>query len=205
MYCVRALTLMVSRAPISVECLFSMTLLPEQPRSMMSSLGSMVAEGLAFSTGSAIAHRAIGRVSPPPVTTQSQSPTLNPPPVITRTKSMTLNPPPVITQSQSPTLNPPPAITRSVAGPPLLTGPSVGSHAPSPDCLLIMSPQLNTSKMLNLSEPTRERASYAVFQGTSNGGRQFLRNRPSNRHNVPLYSYGKSDRLFTQGRKFAHR
>ena len=44
---------------------------------------------------------------------------------------------------------------------------------------------------------------YAVFQGTSNGGRQFLRNRRSNRHIVPLY--GNSDRLFTKGRKFAHR
>ena len=44
---------------------------------------------------------------------------------------------------------------------------------------------------------------FAVFQGTSNGGRQFLSNRRSNRHNVPLH--GKSDRIFTQGRKFAHR
>ena len=42
-----------------------------------------------------------------------------------------------------------------------------------------------------------------IFQGTSNGGRQFLRNRRSNRHIVPLNS--KSYRLFTPGRKFAHR
>jgi len=41
---------------------------------------------------------------------------------------------------------------------------------------------------------------YAVFQGTSHSGRQFLRNRPSNRHIVPLY--GRSDGLFTQGIKF---
>ena len=41
---------------------------------------------------------------------------------------------------------------------------------------------------------------FAVFQGTSNGGRQVLRNRRSNRHIVPLY--GKSDCLFTH---FAHR
>ena len=44
---------------------------------------------------------------------------------------------------------------------------------------------------------------FAVFQGTSNGGRQFLRNRRSNRHIVPLY--GKSDRLFTQDLKFETR
>jgi hypothetical protein len=44
---------------------------------------------------------------------------------------------------------------------------------------------------------------YAVFQGTSNGGRQFLRNTRSNRHIVPLY--GKSDRLFTEGLKFETR
>jgi len=44
---------------------------------------------------------------------------------------------------------------------------------------------------------------FTVFRGTSNGGRQFLRNRRSHRHSVPLY--GKSDRLFTQGRKSAHR
>jgi len=42
-----------------------------------------------------------------------------------------------------------------------------------------------------------------AFQGTSNGGRQFLRNRRSNRHIGLLY--GKSDPLFTQGRKFAFR
>jgi len=41
------------------------------------------------------------------------------------------------------------------------------------------------------------------FQGTSNGGRQFLSNRRSNRHIVPLH--GKSDRLFTRERKFAQR
>ena len=41
---------------------------------------------------------------------------------------------------------------------------------------------------------------FAVFQGTSNGGRQFLRNRRSNRHIVSLY--GKSDSLFSQGLKF---
>jgi len=44
---------------------------------------------------------------------------------------------------------------------------------------------------------------FAVLQGTSNGGRQFLRNRRWNRHIVPLH--GNSDRLFTQGRTFAHR
>jgi len=44
---------------------------------------------------------------------------------------------------------------------------------------------------------------FAVFQGTSYGGRPFLRNRRSNRHIVPWY--GKYDRLFTQGRKFTHR
>jgi hypothetical protein len=44
---------------------------------------------------------------------------------------------------------------------------------------------------------------FAVFQGTLNGGRQFLRNGRSNRHNVPLY--GKSDRLFSQGLKFETR
>jgi hypothetical protein len=37
---------------------------------------------------------------------------------------------------------------------------------------------------------------FAVFQGTSSGGRQFLRNNRSNRHIVPLY--GKSDRLSTK-------
>jgi len=44
---------------------------------------------------------------------------------------------------------------------------------------------------------------YAVFQGASNGGRQFLRNRRSNRQMVPLY--GKSDGLYTQGLKFETR
>jgi len=44
---------------------------------------------------------------------------------------------------------------------------------------------------------------YAVFQGTSNGGRQFLSIRRSNRRIVPIY--GKSDRLFTRERKFAQR
>jgi hypothetical protein len=44
---------------------------------------------------------------------------------------------------------------------------------------------------------------HAVFQGTSNGGRQFLSDRRSNRHIVPLY--GKSDSLFTRERKFAQR
>jgi len=41
---------------------------------------------------------------------------------------------------------------------------------------------------------------FAVFQGTSNGGRQFLSNRLSNRHIVPLY--GKSARLFTRAFRF---
>jgi hypothetical protein len=36
---------------------------------------------------------------------------------------------------------------------------------------------------------------FAVFQGTSDGGRQFLSKRRSNRRIVPLY--GTSDRLFT--------
>jgi len=48
-----------------------------------------------------------------------------------------------------------------------------------------------------------EAGDFALFQGTSDGGCQFLSNRPSNRRIVPLY--GKSDRLFTHGRKFAHR
>ena len=37
---------------------------------------------------------------------------------------------------------------------------------------------------------------FAIFQGTSNGGHQFLSNGRSNRHIEPLY--GKSDRLFTR-------
>jgi len=44
---------------------------------------------------------------------------------------------------------------------------------------------------------------FADFQGTSNGGRQFLRIRRSNRHIVPLY--GKSDSRSTQGLKFETR
>jgi len=44
---------------------------------------------------------------------------------------------------------------------------------------------------------------YSVFQGISNGGRQFLSHRRSNRHMVPLY--GKSDRLFTRERKLTQR
>ena len=44
---------------------------------------------------------------------------------------------------------------------------------------------------------------YAGFQGTSYGVCQFMGNRWSNRHIVPLY--GKSDRPCSQGRKFAHR
>jgi len=44
---------------------------------------------------------------------------------------------------------------------------------------------------------------FAVFQDTSNGGRQFLSNRRSNRHIVPLY--GKSDRLFTRVFRFEER
>jgi len=44
---------------------------------------------------------------------------------------------------------------------------------------------------------------FAVFQRTSNGSRQCLRNRRSNRHMVPLY--GKSDCLFTHGLKFETR
>ena len=44
---------------------------------------------------------------------------------------------------------------------------------------------------------------FAVFQSTSNGSRQFLSNRRSNRHIVPLY--GNSHRPFTQGCTFAHR
>ena len=41
------------------------------------------------------------------------------------------------------------------------------------------------------------------FPGYLRGGRQFLSNRLSNRHIVPLY--GKSDGLFTRERKFAQR
>jgi len=37
---------------------------------------------------------------------------------------------------------------------------------------------------------------FAVFQGTSNGSRQFLSNRRSNRRIVPLC--GKSERLFSR-------
>ena len=37
---------------------------------------------------------------------------------------------------------------------------------------------------------------FAFFQGTSHGGRQFLRKRRLNRRMVPLY--GKSDGLFTK-------
>jgi len=44
---------------------------------------------------------------------------------------------------------------------------------------------------------------FAVFQGTSNGGRQFLRNRRSNCHIIPLY--GKPDRLFTRVFRFEER
>ena len=43
-----------------------------------------------------------------------------------------------------------------------------------------------------------EREGFANFQSPSNGEREFLRNRRSNRHIVPLY--GKCDGLFTQGR-----
>jgi len=48
-----------------------------------------------------------------------------------------------------------------------------------------------------------QRPFYAMFQGTSNGGRQFLSNRRSNRHIVP--SYGKFDRLFTRVFRFEER
>jgi hypothetical protein len=41
---------------------------------------------------------------------------------------------------------------------------------------------------------------FTVFQGTSHGGRQFLRSRWSNHHIVQMY--GKSDRLFTKGIEF---
>ena len=34
----------------------------QQPRSMMGSIGSVVAEGFAFGTGSALAHRAVGSI-----------------------------------------------------------------------------------------------------------------------------------------------
>jgi hypothetical protein len=44
---------------------------------------------------------------------------------------------------------------------------------------------------------------FAVFQGTSNGGRQFLSNRLSNRYIVPLY--GKSNHLFTRFFQFEER
>jgi hypothetical protein len=44
---------------------------------------------------------------------------------------------------------------------------------------------------------------FAVFQGTSNGGRQFLSNRRSNPHIVPLY--GKSDHPFTRVFRFEER
>ena len=50
---------------------------------------------------------------------------------------------------------------------------------------------------------TRGVPGFAGFECTSNGGRQFLRKKRSNRHIVPLY--GKSDRLFTQGLKFETR
>jgi hypothetical protein len=44
---------------------------------------------------------------------------------------------------------------------------------------------------------------FAAFPSTSNGCRQFLRNRRSKRHIVPLH--GKSDRLFSEGLKFETR
>ena len=44
--------------------------------------------------------------------------------------------------------------------------------------------------------------SYAVFQGSSHGGRQFLRNRRSNRHSHMVPLYGKYDRLFTRVFRF---
>jgi hypothetical protein len=44
---------------------------------------------------------------------------------------------------------------------------------------------------------------FALFQGTSNGGRQFLSNKLSNRNIIPLY--GKSDRLFTRVFRFEER
>ena len=42
------------------------------------------------------------------------------------------------------------------------------------------------TKRLKLSRGWKQ-VYYAVFQGNSNGGRHFLRNRRSNRHIVPLY------------------
>ena len=44
---------------------------------------------------------------------------------------------------------------------------------------------------------------FAVFQGTSNGGRHLKEKKRSNRHIVPLS--GKPYRLFTQGLKFETR
>jgi len=49
----------------------------------------------------------------------------------------------------------------------------------------------------------KDERNYAVFQGTSRGGRQFLSNRRSIRHIVPLY--GKSDRLLTRLVRFEER
>jgi hypothetical protein len=49
----------------------------------------------------------------------------------------------------------------------------------------------------------RAGAYFAAAPGYLNGGRQFLSNRRSNRHIVPVY--GKSDRLFTEGLKFEMR
>jgi hypothetical protein len=76
---------------------------------------------------------------------------------------------------------------------------------PNPRCLSPMaSYDVVSCDAVSHDMVSHDAASYdfADFQGTSNGGRQFLKNRRSNRHIVPLY--GKSDRLCTQGRKFAH-
>jgi len=76
-------------------------------------------------------------------------------------------------------------------------------RTPTPDGALCHLGERGVAQLVaEAAAPLRPGPHLAVFQGTSNGGRQFLRNGQSNRHLVPLY--GKSDSLFTQGRKFAH-
>jgi len=84
------------------------------------------------------------------------------------------------------------------------TRPTLNLPPPPPHVCLSIHPE-GTQNLLRarpISDRVRVLTDYADFQGTSNGGRQFWRNRWSNRHIVPLY--GKSECVFTQGCKFAH-
>jgi hypothetical protein len=56
---------------------------------------------------------------------------------------------------------------------------------------------------LGMTDDGENARAYAVFHGTSNGSRQFLRITRSKRHMAPLY--GKSYGLFTQGLKLETR